>query len=154
MRGKMKYSAGILVARTKREIEFLLVHLGGPLWEGRDEGAWSFPKGLIEDDEQPLETAKREWKEETSLPLPNGECIPLPSLFSKNKTVFPFLMVDDVDTADFQSNLFSMEWPKGSQQFQEFPEADRIAWCSKDDAMIRIHKYLRPVIMQAVEYLS
>ena len=48
MRGEMKYSAGLLVARSKKEVEFMLVHLGGPLWGNRDDEPWSSPKGIIE----------------------------------------------------------------------------------------------------------
>lgn len=145
----MKYSAGILVARKKKVVEFLLVHLGGPFWENRDHGAWSFPKGLIENDEKPIETAMREWKEETGLPLPKGSYNLLPILVSSQKNVSVFLVQDDVDTSSFQSNMFTMEWPKGSNKMQEFPEADRIEWFSVDDAAVKIHKYLRPIIYQA-----
>ena len=43
-------SAGLLVYRRgERGPEFLLAHPGGPFWTRRDEGAWSIPKGLIED---------------------------------------------------------------------------------------------------------
>lgn len=150
----MKYSAGLLVARTKREIEFLLLHLGGPFWTNREQGAWSFPKGLVEQGEAPLDAAQREWREETSLPLPRGSYLDLPLLVSPKKTVSTFLVVDDVDTTGFQSNFFSMEWPKGSNQQKQFPEADRIEWCSMDVAVFRIHSYLCPVLHQAVGYLS
>jgi predicted NUDIX family NTP pyrophosphohydrolase len=44
--------------------EVLLVHPGGPFWARKDEGVWSIPKGLY-DDEDPLVAAKREFEEET-----------------------------------------------------------------------------------------
>ena len=150
----MKYSAGLLVARKRKELEFLLIHLGGPFWKDRNDGAWCFPKGLVENGEEPLDAAKREWQEETGLNLPNGVYTQLPYAISSKKEVIPFLVLDDVDISGFTSNFFSMEWPKGSNQMQEFPEVDKIEWCVRDIAMVRIHKYLRPVLRNALEYLS
>ena len=46
------------------KLEVLLVHPGGPFWIKKDEGAWSMPKGLFEEDESPLDAAKREFKGE------------------------------------------------------------------------------------------
>ena len=60
------YSAGILLFRFRKEkLEVMLVHSGGPLWEKKSNGAWSIPKGLLEENEKPLDAAKRESKEET-----------------------------------------------------------------------------------------
>ncbi|MAA78989.1 MAG: NUDIX hydrolase, partial [Deltaproteobacteria bacterium] len=83
-----------------------------------------------------------------------GDYIPLPFVVSSQKTVIPFLVLEDVDISGFTSNLFSIEWPKGSNKFQEFPEVDKIEWSANDIAMIRIHKYLQPVLRNALEYLS
>ena len=47
-------SAGVLLYRMRNDgLKVLLVHPGGPLWAGKDEGAWSIPKGLIDKDELP-----------------------------------------------------------------------------------------------------
>jgi predicted NUDIX family NTP pyrophosphohydrolase len=47
-----KHSAGILLFRRggAAEVEFLLVHPGGPFWRRKDQGAWTIPKGQIEDE--------------------------------------------------------------------------------------------------------
>ena len=59
-------SAGILPYRwSDNGLEVLLVHPGGPFWSGKDEGAWSIPKGIYEEIENPLQAAKREFREET-----------------------------------------------------------------------------------------
>jgi predicted NUDIX family NTP pyrophosphohydrolase len=43
-----KVSAGLLLYRRKNaDLEFLLVHLGGPFWAKKDEGAWFLPKGEV-----------------------------------------------------------------------------------------------------------
>ena len=70
-------SAGILLFRRIGPApEVLLVHPGGPFFAKKDEGAWSIPKGLLEADEQPLATARREFSEETGH-LPTGDATPL-----------------------------------------------------------------------------
>ena len=62
-----KKSAGILLLKQQNDKTlFFIVHPGGPFWSGRNKGAWSIPKGQIEDTESAFEAAKREWQEETS----------------------------------------------------------------------------------------
>ena len=74
------YSAGILLFRFRNEkLEVMLVHPGGPFWAKKDYGVWSIPKGLPEEHENPLETAKRELKEETGFES-DGEFIDLGEL--------------------------------------------------------------------------
>ncbi|MDA8422109.1 MAG: hypothetical protein M0Z89_02115 [Nitrospiraceae bacterium] len=46
-------AGGLLYRRRNNVLEVLLVHPGGPLWSGKDAGAWSIPKGLIDKDERP-----------------------------------------------------------------------------------------------------
>ena len=63
-------SAGVLLYRRRGgDIEVLLVHPGGPYWSHKDEGAWSIPKGEYAADEDPLAAARREFLEETGLPV-------------------------------------------------------------------------------------
>ena len=65
-----KDSAGILLYRIRPgTLEVFLVHPGGPFWEKKDAGAWSIPKGEFEEDADLLETAKREFFEETGSPI-------------------------------------------------------------------------------------
>ena len=60
-----KASAGILLYREGvGGIEVLLVHPGGPFWAKRDLGAWSIPKGELDDGEEPAAAARRELVEE------------------------------------------------------------------------------------------
>jgi len=49
------------------KLQVLLAHPGGPLFKNKDKDTWTIPKGEIEPGEDMLETAKREFEEETSV---------------------------------------------------------------------------------------
>ncbi|MEM1972073.1 MAG: NUDIX domain-containing protein [Nitrososphaerota archaeon] len=142
-----RHSAGILLYRRKSgRIEVLLVHPGGPFWMGKEDGAWSIPKGIIEEDENPLEAAKREFKEETGFEV-DGEFIDLGEVrLSSGKTIRVWALEGDIDAEKIISNRFSMEWPKGSGRTQEFPEVDRAAWFSLEEAARKIHQGQRGLL--------
>ncbi len=60
-----RLSAGILAYRhAQHGLEVLLVHPGGPFWRNKDDGAWSIPKGEIDQSEDPELAARREFGEE------------------------------------------------------------------------------------------
>lgn len=133
-----KVTAGLLLFRRCNELEVLLIHPGGPFWAKKDLGAWSLPKGQIEDDEEPLDAAKREFAEETGFTA-DGEFLPLkPIRQSGGKIVHAWAVEGDCDATQVQSNLFSMEWPPKSGTLCEFPEVDRAAWFSIPEARKRI----------------
>ncbi|MGB7037080.1 MAG: NUDIX domain-containing protein, partial [Xanthobacteraceae bacterium] len=67
MRRSKDISAGILVFRRNTGLEVLLAHPGGPFWAKKDDGAWTIPKGLVEDGDDLAATARREFREETNL---------------------------------------------------------------------------------------
>jgi len=61
-----KESAGLLMYRLRNStLEVFLVHPGGPYWARKDLGAWSIPKGELQEGEDYLDAAKREFQEET-----------------------------------------------------------------------------------------
>jgi predicted NUDIX family NTP pyrophosphohydrolase len=134
-------SAGILLFRVREDkIEMLLTHPGGPFWSGKDEGAWSIPKGMLEKDEEPLEAAKRELFEETGINA-DGEFIDLGSIrLPSGKIVFIWAIRSDWDAKKITSKEFSLEWPKGSGILREFPEIDRAEWFDAKTARKKIQK--------------
>ena len=72
-------SAGLLLYRRARDgVEVLLVHLGGPYWTLKEEGAWSVPKGEHDESEDPLEVAMREFSEELGTEPARRECCRVP----------------------------------------------------------------------------
>jgi predicted NUDIX family NTP pyrophosphohydrolase len=63
-----KMSAGILLFRFKNmHPEILLFHPGGPYWAKKDAGVWSIPKGEFNRNEEPMQAAERELREETGM---------------------------------------------------------------------------------------
>lgn len=106
----------------------LLVHPGGPYWRRKDAGAWQIPKGLVENDERPVETARRETDEDLGVTL-CGEPIPLLTIRQAGgKIVDAFALEQDIDPATIESNTFAMEWPPGSGRMASFPEIDGARW--------------------------
>lgn len=137
-----KHSAGILVFRkTGSGVEILLVHPGGPFWAKKDLGAWTIPKGLVEEGEDFVAAAKREFEEETGFTLPQKELIPLGEIRQKSgKTVHAWAVEGDYDLSLLKSNLFSMEWPPKSGAHREFPEIDRSAYYRLSEARIKMNE--------------
>jgi predicted NUDIX family NTP pyrophosphohydrolase len=133
-------SAGILLfRRTAGVLEVLLAHPGGPFWARKDVGAWTLPKGIVEEGEDPLAAALREFEEEIGT-RPTGEPIPLGSIRQRGgKHVLAWACEGDLDADAIRSNIARLEWPRGSGRFVDFPEVDRAAWFSLDHARERIN---------------
>jgi predicted NUDIX family NTP pyrophosphohydrolase len=134
-------SAGLLLHRRGTDtIEVLLVHMGGPLWARKDEGAWSIPKGEYLPDEDPLAAARREFAEELGGPAPvDVEYRALGDVRQGNgKVVSAWAAEADFDAASAVSNLFEMEWPPRSGRLQSFPEIDRAEWFPLDVARTKL----------------
>jgi predicted NUDIX family NTP pyrophosphohydrolase len=136
-----RLSAGILLHR--RGIggpEVLLVHPGGPFWARKDLGAWSIPKGEVDEGEDPRACARREFAEETGTRLPDGALDDLGSVKLKSgKLVQAFAVAGDLDPATVKSNTFELEWPPRSGRTQSFPEIDRAEWFALDAARAQLN---------------
>ena len=136
-----RQSAGLLMYRRREgALEVFLVHPGGPFWARKDLGVWSIPKGEFAPEENPLQAARREFAEETGFTA-DGEVVPLaPLKLSSRKVVHAWAVEGDVDAAALRSNTFTMEWPPGSGQQQQFPEVDRGEWYAIEAARQKISK--------------
>jgi predicted NUDIX family NTP pyrophosphohydrolase len=127
-----KRSGGLLLYRwsAQGETEVLLVHPGGPYWARRDDGAWSLPKGEYEGNEDPLEAAIREFREELGVAPPD---VHSPAFLGElrqasGKLVRAWALEGSFDVEAVRSNTFAIEWPPRSGAMREFPEVDRAAW--------------------------
>jgi len=129
MAAMSRRSAGILLyRRTAEGLLVLLAHPGGPFWRSRDAGAWTIPKGELDDGEAAEDAARREFLEELGTDAV-GTLQPLGEIVQKGgKRVIAFALESDFDTATLRSNTFDIEWPPRSGRMQSFPEVDRIEW--------------------------
>jgi predicted NUDIX family NTP pyrophosphohydrolase len=148
-----KKSAGILLYRYKKEIEFLLVHPGGPFFSKKDDGTWSIPKGEFDDTENARDAALREFKEETGIDI-DGETLDLtPVKLKSGKVVFAFAIEKDIDVQQIKSNTFEIEWPPRSGKKKEFPEIDKGEWFNYETAKVKINSAQVSLIDELIEYL-
>jgi predicted NUDIX family NTP pyrophosphohydrolase len=140
MANRATISAGLLLyRRTSDALEVLLAHPGGPFWARRDVGAWSIPKGLVADGEEPLAAACREFAEETGI-RPTGPFLCLGSVRQKaGKLIYAWAWEGDADPARLTSNLMRIEWPRGSGRWLRFPEVDRWDWFSPQMAREKLN---------------
>ena len=134
-----KHSAGILVYHHHHNtIEVLLVHPGGPYWAKRDKGVWSIPKGEPNEGEELAATALREFQEETGY-APHGTPFALGQVKQPGgKVVHAWALEGDFDVQTLTSNTFTVESPRGSGQFREYPEVDRADWFDLDTARSKL----------------
>jgi len=135
----MKKSAGVLLYKFNlNQLFVFLIHPGGPFWKNKDAGTWSIPKGEYED-EIPLTAAIREFKEETGFDV-SGKFTELsPVKLKSGKLVIAFACEGNIEADKIQSNTFSMEWPPKSGKIQSFPEVDKGAWFTLEEARVRIN---------------
>lgn len=150
----MRTSAGILVFRKKNNfIEVFLIHPGGPFWKNKEKGAWSIPKGEFTS-EDPLEAAKREFEEETGHRV-SGHFLQLKTIQQKGgKLVHAWAIEGNIDPEKIVSNTFSQEWPYKSGKWQTFPEVDKAAWFSIEEAKQMIIPAQIPLLEELEQHLK
>ncbi|HXE43913.1 MAG TPA: NUDIX domain-containing protein [Conexibacter sp.] len=155
-----KRSAGILMFRRTGdgELEVLLVHPGGPFWARRDAGAWSIPKGEVDQGEDERACALRELAEETGAAFPDApedELLALGEVRQKSgKVVAAWAIERDLDADAIVSNTFELEWPPRSGRVQMFPEVDRAAWLSLPAARRKLLPAQAPFLDRLAEAVS
>lgn len=149
-------SAGLLMCRkNKIEIDFFLIHPGGPFWSKKNEGAWSIPKGLVENAESLLETAAREFFEETGI-KPHPPYQTLGSLKTKSgKVLHAWAFLGEWDPATgIISNVIEVEFPNRSGRKIKIPEADKGEWMPFAKAVVMINPAQIPFLEKARDYYS
>jgi predicted NUDIX family NTP pyrophosphohydrolase len=141
-------AAVVLYRRRGGALEVFLVHPGGPFWQRKDDGAWSFPKGEFSADERAQDAARREFAEETGFEL-DGDLLPLTPIRQRSgKIVHPFAIEGDCDADRVRSNTFELEWPPKSGVRRAFPEVDRAGWFDVDSAQRKLIDGQRPVLVE------
>jgi len=128
------------------EIEVFLVHPGGPFWAKKDKGAWTVPKGEYGPDEDALQAACREFREETGF-TPIGPFVELGRVQQKSgKLVTVWAFEGDCDPDQLISNTCEIEWPPRSGRRMEIPEIDRGRWFNIEQAQEFIREEQRPLL--------
>ena len=143
----VEHSAGILLYRWSPEgLQVLLVHPGGPYWKKRDAGAWQIPKGKIDQGEQLLDAALREFEEELGV-APEGKPRALTRIRqASGKWVDAFAIEGELDCDAIVSNMFEMEWPPRSGRMESFPEIDRARWFTVREARDKMLASQQPLL--------
>lgn len=151
----MKTSAGILLYKVSEgELLFFLVHPGGPYFRNKQDGWWTIPKGEPNDDESAMETALREFEEETGY-RPHGSPIELTSIIQKGgKQVQCWAIEGDIDPEHIQSNTFELEWPPKSGKKTAFAEIDKAGWFNFKDANLKINERQRSILKELLERID
>jgi predicted NUDIX family NTP pyrophosphohydrolase len=134
-------SAGILLyRRLDGQLQVLLVHPGGPFWAGKDQGAWSIPKGEYGAGEEPLAAARREFHEELGTAPPDGPVHDLGEVHQRSgKVVHAFALEGNLDPGAITSNTCEIEWPPRSGRSLTIPEVDRAEWLALEEARGKIN---------------
>lgn len=158
-----RVSAGALVWRTAPDggLEVVLVHPGGPFFAGKDVGAWSIPKGEIDEvgtggeGETLLEAAARELLEETGL-APEGEWVPLGETRQKSgKRVHAFAIAADSPLPKaHQPPQVRIEYPPGSMRELAFPEVDQVRFVPLDEARLKLNPAQVVFLDRLAEWLA
>lgn len=149
-----RYSAGLLPFRiVAGSLEVFLTHMGGPLWEHKDNGAWSIAKGEYDPaEETPTQVARREFHEEVGIPAPDGDYLDLgETRLPSGKRVQTYAVATDEPLAFVASNTFTMEWPPHSGTVGEFPEVDGADWFTPDQARVKLMPSQIPILDALLE---
>ena len=149
-------SAGLLMfRRAPTGLQVLLVHPGGPWFVNKDAGAWSIPKGEPAEEEQLIDTARREFREETGVAVPDVELLPLGQVKQKaGKVVHAWAFEGDCDPDKIVCNTFRMQYPPGSGQWRTFPEVDKAAFYDLASAREKINPAQAEFLDRLVTHLS
>ena len=141
MTGRAQVSAGLVLFRRDPAggLALFLAHPGGPFWRGRDAGAWTIPKGVVQTGEALLDAACREFLEETGVE-PRAPYLPLGHVRQRaGKRVHAWAWEGDADPATATSNTTRAEWPRGSGRWLTYPEVDRYGWFAPDAAREKLN---------------
>ena len=149
-------SAGLLMFNeSKNGLKVFLVHPGGPFFAKKDDGYWGIPKGLIEDGEEIISAAKREFEEETGI-QPAKDLFPLGTIVqSNNKEVHAWAFKNENDKPiEITCNTFEMVWPPYSGKKQKFPEVDKGEFFTIEEAEKKMYSAQHPFLERLQKHLE
>jgi len=136
-------SAGLLMFRDSHELEIFLVHPGGPYWANQDK--WGIPKGKVEDNEEILEAAIREFNEETGITVDSCFMIYIGTSKTSTKMIHAWAFRKDFQGV-IVSNKAEIEYPAKSGKKIFIDEVDEGRYFSIEEAKTKIHKSQLPLL--------
>ena len=150
-------SAGLLMYDydENKNLIVMLCHTGGPYFsnEIKYPRAWGIAKGRVESSESLIDTAIREFSEETGL-TSNKPYISLGDVVYRNgKTVHAFAFKGKY-LGKIHSNNFSVEWPPHSGNLQDFPEIDKADMFTIEEAKTKIMVSQEPFLDKLIKSLN
>lgn len=136
------------------KLRVLIGHPGGPFWKGKDIDSWDIPKGQVNEGEDLLEAAKREFREEIGLDA-KGEFIDLGEIKRKDgKIVHIWAFEGEWDGLLMGSSYVEMEYPKGTGKMIKFPEVDRVDFFRIEEARKRLFPSIKVFLDRLEEKLK
>ena len=156
MARSIEVSSGLLMYDydSNKNLKILLCHTGGPYFtdEIKHPRAWGIAKGRVESGESLIDTAIREFSEETGIES-RGPYISLGAVVYRNgKTVNAFAFRGKY-SGGFVSNNFTMEWPPKSGKFVSVPEIDRVEMFTIEEARTKIMVSQEPFLDKLIKVL-
>lgn len=148
---KQNLAAGLVMCRNANgTLQYFLVHPGGPFYAKKDAGVWSIPKGIPEEGEDLIQTAQREFFEETGIRAspPFHDIGTVRQKGGKIVQAWAFLGSWD-PASGITCNTFTLEWPPRSGRMTDFPEVDRARWMAYDEAVSMINPAQVPFLDRA-----
>lgn len=149
-------SAGLLMYHKSADgLKIFLVHPGGPFFTKKDDGFWGIPKGLAEENEDLLQTAIREFEEETGIKS-KGKYISLGTTTQTNNKIVHAWAFESgsAEQIEIKCNTFEMEWPPRSGNIMHFPEVDRGEFFNVEQARKKIYSAQQVFIDRLLEHLG
>ena len=149
---------------NSKEIEVFLVHPGGPFWKDKDLGAWSIPKGEVEESnndvkEDFLLCAKREFEEELGVKLKrnDSEFVYIGDVKQKSgKIVHCWIFEDKGEWPGFfmKQHIIEIEYPYKLGKMIKIPEVDKAQFFKLDIAKEKINPAQKEFIEMLEEKLK
>lgn len=142
---------------TEEKIKVFIGHPGGPFYKDRDEGCWDFPKGEVEENENLIEAAEREFEEETGIIPPKNEnkYISLGEIKNKScKNIHIWAFAGDFTGLLIPHSQVTLEFPRKSGKIIKFPEIDRAGFFSLEVARKKLYPALIPFLDRLEEILK
>jgi predicted NUDIX family NTP pyrophosphohydrolase len=86
--------------------------------------------------------------------VPSSSFVPLGEVHQSGKVLTVWAAEGDLDVTTAVSNTFSLEWPPRSGRTQEFPEIDRAAWLTVDEARQKLVTGQVPLLDRLLDLLA